>query len=60
MVELGSKTSARNKGKGVPREKKTAGLVRDDGELVGKREKEKVLEVRVSTCGRITRNTRKI
>ena len=60
MVELGSKTSAGNKGKGVSRKKKTAGLVRDDGELVEKGEKEKVLEVRVSTRGRIIRNTRKM
>ncbi len=45
MGELGSKTSARNKGKGVSRKKKTAGLVKDDGELVEKGGKEKVLEV---------------
>ena len=60
MGELGSKTSARNKGKGVSRKKKTAGLVQDDGELVEKGKKEKVLEVRVSTRGRIIRNTRKM
>ncbi len=60
MGELRSKTSARNKEKGVSRKKKTAGLVQDDGELVEKREKEKVLEVRVSTRGRIIRNSRKM
>ncbi len=32
MCDLDSKTSARNKGKGVSRKKKTAGLVQDDGE----------------------------
>ncbi len=60
MSELGSKTSARNKKKGVSRKKKTSRLVQDDGELVEKEEEEKVLEVRVSTRGRIIRNTRKM
>ncbi len=56
--DLGSKTSARDKGKGVSRKKNTAGLVKDNGELVEKDEKKKVLEVRVSTRGRIICNTR--
>ncbi len=60
MGELRSKTSAWNKRKSVSRKKKTAGLVQDDGELVEKGEKENVLEVRVSTRGRIIRNTCKI
>ena len=58
--DLGSKTSARDKIKDVSRKKNTTGLVQDDGELVEKGEKEKVLEVRVSTRGRIIRNTRKM
>ncbi len=57
---LGSKTSARNKGNGVSRKKNTTGLVQGGVELVGEGEKEKVLEVRVSTRGRIIRNTRKM
>ena len=60
MGDLGSKTSARNKGTGVSRKKKTAGLVQNDGELVEKGEKQKVLKVRVSMRGRIIRNTRKM
>ena len=60
MGDLGPKTSARNKGNGILRKKNTAGLVQDDRELVEKGEKEKVLEVRVSTRGRIIRNTRKM
>ena len=57
--DLGSKTSARNKGKGASRKKNTNALVQGDVELVGEG-KEKVLEVRVSTRGRIIRNTRKM
>ena len=58
--DLRPKSSARNKGKGVSRKKNTAGLVQDDRELVEKGEKEKVLEVRVGTRGRIIRNACKI
>lgn len=60
MGSLGSKISARNKGKVISRKKSTTGLVQGGVELVGEREKEKVLEVRVSTRGRIIRNTRKM
>ena len=60
ISDLGSKKSVRSKGKGVSRKKNTAGLVQDDGELVEKEEKEGGLGVRVSTCGRIIRNTRKM
>ncbi len=58
--DLGSKTSARDKRKEVSKKKNTAGLVQDCGELVEKGKKEKVLKVRVSTRGRIFRNTRKM
>lgn len=60
MSRLGSKISARNKGKGISRKKRTTGLVQGGVQLVGEREKEKGLEVRVSTRGRIIRNTRKM
>ena len=59
IVNLGSKKSARNKGDGLSRKKNTAGLVQDNGELVEKGEKEKFLDVWVSTRGRIIRKTRK-
>ena len=55
-----SKTPVQAKGKGVSKKKNTAGLVQDDGKLVEKEEKEKVLGVRVSTRGRIIRNTSKM
>ncbi len=58
--DLRSKTFVRDKRKGVSRKKNTAGLVHDDGELVEKEEKEKVLEVRVNTRVRIICNTRKM
>ncbi len=37
MSELESKISAQNKEKSVSRKKKTAGLVKDDGELIKKK-----------------------
>ncbi len=58
--DLGSKTSARNKEKGASRIIKITGLVKDDRELVEKEEKGKVLEIRVSTQGRIICNTCKM
>ena len=58
--DLWLKTSARNKGKGESRRKNTTGLVQGDVELLGKGEREEVLEVRVSSRGRVMRNTRKM
>ncbi len=58
--DLGSKASARNKEKSVSRIIKTTWLVKDDRELVEKEEKEKVLDIRVSTHGRIICNTCKM
>ncbi len=58
--DLGSKTSTWDKRKDVSRRKNTAGLVKDDGELVEREKKKKVLEVWISMGGRIIRNTRKM
>lgn len=57
---LGLKITAQNKGKGVSRKKNTTGLVQGDIELIEEGEEEEVLDVRVSSRGRIIRNTRKM
>ncbi len=53
------KLPVQNKGKGVSKKKNTTGLVQGDVELIEER-REEVLEVRVSSRGRIIRNTRKM
>ena len=58
--DLGLKIPTQNKGKGVPRKKNTTGLVQGDVELIEEGREEEVLEVRVSSRGRIIRNTRKM
>ena len=55
-----SKTSIQTKGKGVLKKKNTAGLVQDDEKLVDGGEQEKFSGIRVSTRGRIIRNTSKM
>lgn len=58
--DLGLKIPAQNKGKGVSRKKNTTGLVQGDVKLIEEWREEDILEVRVSSRGRITRNTRKM
>ena len=58
--DLGLKIPAQNKGKGVSRKKNTTGFVQGDTELIEEGRGEEVLEVRVSSRGRIIRNTRKM
>ena len=58
--DLGFKKTALNKGKCISRMKNTSELAQGDVEIVGKGEKEEVLEVRVSSRGRVIRNTRKL
>ena len=58
--DLGLKIPAQNKGKGVSRKKNTTGFVKGDTELIEEGRGEEVLEVRVSSRGRIIRNTRKM
>ena len=58
--DLGFKKTALNKGKCISRKKYTTELVQGDVEIVGNGEKEEVLEVRVSSRGRVIRNTRKL
>ena len=55
-----SNTVMQNKGKGIPKRKNTAGSVQVRLEVVEKEKEEKVSEIRVSTRGRIIRNTRKM
>ena len=57
---LVSNTLIQNKGKGIPKRKNTAGSVQVGLEVVEEEKEEKVSEVRVSTRGRIIRNTRKM
>ena len=58
--DLGLRIPTQNKGKGVSRTKNTTGLVQGDVELIEEGREEEVLEVRVSSRGRIIRNTRKM
>ncbi len=60
LGDPGLKLPVQNKGKGVSRKKNTTGLVQGDVEMIEKRREEEVLEVRVSSRGRIIRNTRKM
>ena len=55
-----SKTPTQTKGKGVSKKKNTARLIQDDEKLVEKGEQEKFWGIRVSTRGRIIRNTSKM
>ena len=55
-----SNTVIQNKGKGISKRKNTAGSVQVGLEVVEEEKEEKVSEVRVSTRGRIIRNTRKM
>ena len=56
--DLGLNIPAQNKGKGVSRKKNTTGWVQGDVELI--EEGREISEVRVSSRGRIIRNTRKM
>ena len=58
--DLRFKKTALNKGKCISRKKNITVLIQCDMEIVGKGEKEEVLEVRVSSRGRVIRNTRKL
>ena len=60
LEDPGLKLPVQNKGQGVSRKKNTTGLVQGDIELIEERRKEEVLEVRVSSRGRIICNTRKM
>lgn len=55
-----SNTVIQNRGKGIPKRRNTAGSVQVRLEVVEEEKKEKVSEIRVSTRGRIIRNTRKM
>ncbi len=60
LGDPGLQLPVQNKGKGVSRKKNTTGLEQGDVELIEERREEEVLEVRVSSRGRIIRNTRKM
>ena len=60
LGDPGLKLLVQNKGKSVSRKKNTTRLVKGDVELIEERREEEVLEVRVSSRGRIIRNTRKM
>ncbi len=55
-----SNTLIQNKRKGIPQKKNTTGSVQVELKMVEEEKKEKVLEVRVSTQGRIICNARKM
>ena len=56
----GLKKSALNKEKCISRKINNTELIQNDVKIVGKRKKKEVLEVRVSSRGRVIRNTRKL
>ena len=60
MDDLVSNTPVRGKGKGVSRKKNTSGSIQGEVGAVEEEREEDVVEIRVSSRGRIIRNTRKM
>lgn len=58
--DLGLNLPAQNKGIGVSRKKNTTGWVQGDVELIEEGREEEISDVRVSSRGRIIRNTRRM